>query len=147
MAAAWRKLVGSSLAYIRHSLIKNVIAFCQTSNLHHPRLNNTSFHVQLSRMYHFVTINHPSEAKDRKRQTELRQHAIRSGIRSKQVESAKCNENFVAAEVENGKLKKIRNKKKVAGVARPIDADLLDPFDALYGSGKRLRKFMDKSRC
>jgi len=99
-------------------------------------------------MFHFVTINHPSEAKDQKRQTVLRQHAIRSGLRSKQVGSAKRNNNFVAMEVdaENGKVRRKGNAKEIAKIARPIDAALLDPFDALYGSGKRLRKFMDQSR-
>ena len=98
-------------------------------------------------MFHFVTINHPSEAKDQTRQTGLRQHAIRSGIRSKQRGSAKRNDNFVAMEVdaEDGKMKRKERAKDMMKITRPIDADLLDPFDALYGSGEQLRELVDKS--
>jgi hypothetical protein len=99
-------------------------------------------------MFHFVTVNHPSEVKDQGRQAGLRQHAIRSGLRSKKALNAKRNDNFVAMEIDarTGKPKKISHGKDVTRVSRPIDADLLDPFDALYGSGKPLRTFMLHSK-
>ncbi|KAF2678957.1 hypothetical protein K458DRAFT_121534 [Lentithecium fluviatile CBS 122367] len=95
-------------------------------------------------MFHFVTINHPSEAKDHQRQTGLRQHAIRTGLRKQQADSAKRNNNFVVMKMDaqTRKPKKKPRGKEIVKIPKPIDADLLDPFDALYGSGKRLRMLM-----
>jgi hypothetical protein len=99
-------------------------------------------------MFHFVTINHPDEAKEQKRQTALRQHAIRRGIRNRQGRSAKKTEKAVSekAEENNERTRDGSSTADMLRVARPIDAGFMEPFDALYGSGKQLRTLVDRSR-
>jgi hypothetical protein len=116
----------------------SIIDFCQSS-LPYTGIGCT--------MFHFVTINHPDEAKEQKRQTALRQHAIRRGIRERKGKSAKKTDKAGFDEVEEGN-KSTRGESSRADmlrVARPIDAGFMEPFDALYGSGEQLRTLVNRS--
>jgi hypothetical protein len=97
-------------------------------------------------MFTFVSVSHPDEIKDPKKQGQLRQHAIRAGIQRSRADRAKRDGIFVPVNGD-GKKKSRRPPERVA----PLDAgsltnapsiSLLDPFDTLCGCPERLRTLM-----
>jgi hypothetical protein len=94
-------------------------------------------------MFQFVTISHPDQIKDRKKQGKLRQHAIRNGIQRSKADRAKKNATFVSVEVD-GKTSQSCNKIAAPTVAmtKSPSIGLLDPFNTLCECPERLRTLM-----
>ncbi|KAJ4303030.1 hypothetical protein N0V90_001921 [Kalmusia sp. IMI 367209] len=99
-------------------------------------------------MFEFVTVSHPKEVRDHKREKRIRQHAIRNGIQNKRKEEAKRNENFVTVDIDarTGKLRKNAKPENAVVMAKQVSGGLLDPFDSLPGDGERLRSLMAHTR-
>lgn len=97
-------------------------------------------------MFTFVSVSHPDEIKDRKKQGKLRQHAIRAGIQRSKADRAKRDGIFVAVDGDGKK----KSRQPPEGVAPPNagsltnapSISLLDPFDTLCGCPERLRTLM-----
>src|SRR5262245_41031384 len=91
----------------------------------------------MSGMFEFVTVNHPEEAREKKKQKRIRQHAIRSGLQSKRSETAKRNDNFVAVEIDPHSGK-VRPRKDTNALVNQVSGHKLDPFETLPGSSEQL---------
>jgi hypothetical protein len=97
-------------------------------------------------MFKFVTVSHPDEIKDRKKQGKIRQHAIRNGIqRSKadKADKAKRDGVFVSVEIDakTGQTVK-RLFPKVNSLMNAPSISLMDPFNTLCECPERLRNLM-----
>jgi hypothetical protein len=106
----------------------------------HTALTGNATDAAFCSMFQFVTVSHPDDIKDRKKQGKLRQHAIRHGIQRSKAERAKKNGVFVAVEMD----RKTGQPRKTPTVALTITpaVSLLDPFNTLCGSPERLRRLM-----
>ncbi|KAH7386771.1 hypothetical protein DE146DRAFT_759187 [Phaeosphaeria sp. MPI-PUGE-AT-0046c] len=97
-------------------------------------------------MFTFVSISHPDEIKDRKKQGKLRQHAIRAGIQQSKADRAKRDGIFVTVDVDGRKKSSqppVRvGPPKVGSLTNAPSISLLDPFDTLCGCPERLRALM-----
>jgi hypothetical protein len=97
-------------------------------------------------MFEFVSVSHPDEIKDRKKQGKLRQHAIRSGIRRSKAERAKKEGVFVPVESDarSGRPAKQTPPRVSSGgsLTNAPSLSLLDPFNTLCGCPERLRSLM-----
>jgi hypothetical protein len=94
-------------------------------------------------MFAFVTVTHPDDFKDQKRQGKLRRHAIRNGIKKSRVDRAKEEGIFVHADIDEktGQLRKWAPP-KVGSLMNSPSISLLDPFNTLSGCPERLRALM-----
>jgi hypothetical protein len=94
-------------------------------------------------MFTFVSVSHPDEIKDRKKQGKLRQHAIRCGIQRSKAERAKKGGIFVPVEMDEktGRPMK-RTPPKMSSLSNVPSIGLLDPFDTLSGCPERLQALM-----
>jgi hypothetical protein len=97
-------------------------------------------------MFTFVSVSHPDEIKDRKKQGKLRQHAIRSGIQRSKAERAKKASVFVPVEIDEktGRPMK-RTPPKTGSLTNAPSIGLLDPFNTLSGCPERLQALMRHS--
>jgi hypothetical protein len=97
-------------------------------------------------MFTFVSVSHPDEIKDRKKQGKLRQHAIRSGIQRSKAERAKKAGVFVPVEIDEktGRPMK-RTPPKTGSLTNAPSIGLLDPFNTLSGCPERLQALMRHS--
>jgi len=96
--------------------------------------------------FRFVTVSHPDQIKDKKKQSTIRGHAIRSSLKKNRDDAAERRENFVALEVSlkgHGLVK----KKMAMGVGVAPSNGRQDPFNTLPGSADRLRVLMGHSMC
>jgi hypothetical protein len=94
-------------------------------------------------MFTFVSVSHPDEIKDRKKQGKLRQHAIRSGIQRSKAERAKKGGVFVPVEMDEKTGRPIkRTPPKTSSLSNAPSISLLDPFDTLSGCPERLQALM-----
>jgi hypothetical protein len=94
-------------------------------------------------MYTFVSVSHPDEIKDRKKQGKLRQHAIRNGIQRSKAERAKNGSNSVYVEMDGETGRPIkRTPPKLSGLRNTPSISLLDPFNTLCACPERLRTLM-----
>ncbi|KAH8733198.1 hypothetical protein GQ44DRAFT_821411 [Phaeosphaeriaceae sp. PMI808] len=91
-------------------------------------------------MYEFITLSHPDEIKDRKKQGKLRQHAIRNGIKRSKADRAKKEGIFVPAEMD-GRRKQPQDQTRLS-ITKAPSVSLLDPFNTLCGCPERLRSLM-----
>jgi hypothetical protein len=100
-------------------------------------------------MFAFVTVSHPDEIKDPKRQGKLRQHAIRNGLQKSKANRAKKNGIFVPVEMDGDMRQLEKRTPPQAGVSLTTapSNSLLDPFDTLCGCPERLRTLMRHRRC
>jgi hypothetical protein len=96
----------------------------------------------------FVSVSHPDEIKDRKKQAKLRQHAIRIGIQRSKAERAKKDGVFMPIETDGmtGQLVK-RPPPEAGSITTAPSVSLLDPFNTLCGCPERLRKLMRHRAC
>jgi hypothetical protein len=94
-------------------------------------------------MFTFVSVSHPDEIKDRKKQGKLRQHAIRHGIQRSKAERAKKDGSFVPVVMDEktGRPMK-RTLPQVVSLTNAPSIGLLDPFNTLCGCPERLRTLM-----
>jgi hypothetical protein len=93
-------------------------------------------------MFQFVTIAHPDDIKDRKKQGKLRQHAIRNGIQRSKSDRAKKDGIFVSVEIDEKTGQPMRRTPRVGSITNTPSISLLDPFDTLCGCPERLRTLM-----
>jgi hypothetical protein len=95
-------------------------------------------------MFVFVTVSHPDEIKDPKRQGELRQHAIRNGLQKSRAKRAKSNGIFVSVEMHGDMRQLEKRTPPHTGVSLTTvpSNSLLDPFYTLCGCPERLRTLM-----
>jgi hypothetical protein len=97
--------------------------------------------------FQFVTISHPDQIKDKKKQSTIRRHAIKSSLKKNRDNAAERSENFVGLEVSGNGRGLIMNRtrmRKVALVSSPSNARQ-DPFNTMPGSADRLRVLMGHS--
>jgi hypothetical protein len=95
-------------------------------------------------MFAFVTVSHPDQIRDPKRQGKLRQHAIRNGLQKSRANRAKKSGIFVPVEMD-GDMRQLEKRMppKVGVSLTPAPSNcLLDPFDTLCGCPERLRTLM-----
>jgi hypothetical protein len=95
-------------------------------------------------MFAFVTVSHPDEIKDPKRQGKLRQHAIRNGLQKSRANRTKKNEVFVPMMIDGnlGQLERRTTPQVGGSLTNAPSNSLLDPFDTLCGCPERLRTLM-----
>lgn len=94
-------------------------------------------------MFAFVSVSHPDQIKDRKKQAKLRQHAIRNGIQRSRADRAKKEDTFVPVEIDGKTGQPIKRTPPDAGpLTKAPSASLMDPFDTLCGCPERLRTLM-----
>jgi hypothetical protein len=92
-------------------------------------------------MFAFVTITHPDEIKDRKKQGKLRQHAIRNGISRSKAERARKDGGIVSGEI-GGRRGRQPMRQQTTAFTKTPSIGLLDPFNTLSGCPERLRTLM-----
>jgi hypothetical protein len=98
--------------------------------------------------FEFVSVSHPDEIKDRKKQAKLRQHAIRNGIQKSKAERVKKNGVFVPIEVDGRTRQPVkRSPPKADSLTTAPSVSLLDPFNTLCGCPERLRNLMRHRAC
>ena len=78
-------------------------------------------------MYAFVSVSHPDEIKDRKRQGKLRQHAIRNGIQRSRAERAKKDGVFVPVEMDGRTTQATKRSSDSVALTKAPSVSLLDP--------------------
>jgi hypothetical protein len=88
-------------------------------------------------MFKFVTVSHPDQMKERKKQAGIRQHAIRNGIKRSRADRAKRRDTFVPFDVEEKREKKASN-----AMMKTSSIGLMDPFDTLCGCREMLRTLL-----
>lgn len=93
-------------------------------------------------MYAFVSVSHPDEIKDRKKQGKLRQHAIRNGIQRSRADRAKKDGIFVPVETEGKVAQSTTRSPNTVTLTKAPSVSLMDPFDTLCGCPERLRTLM-----
>ncbi|KAH7074895.1 hypothetical protein BKA63DRAFT_324427 [Paraphoma chrysanthemicola] len=93
-------------------------------------------------MYAFVSVSHPDEIKDRKRQGKLRQHAIRNGIQRSKADRAKKDGVFVPVEIDGKTTVATKRPTNTVALTKAPSVSLMDPFDTLCGCPERLRTLM-----
>jgi hypothetical protein len=101
--------------------------------------------------FQFVTVSHPDQIKDKKQQSTIRRHAIRSSLKKNRDDAAERRENFIALEVSSkvhGLVKKRMGVGlgKISLVVTPSNGRQ-DPFNTMPGSTDRLRVLMGHSMC
>lgn len=100
--------------------------------------------------FQFVTLSHPTEIKEKRNQSVIRAHAIRTSVKKSIVQAVQRRENFIVVELDPKNRRPIRKKKKNATAGLPLikspSISLLDPFNALPGSPERLRTLVRHSR-
>jgi len=92
-------------------------------------------------MFQFVTVGHPEEIKDRKKQAKIRRHAIRNGIQRKSAKRAKNNP-FVFIEFENQLGQASKQCAPLAVITNAPSKNSPGPCDTLGGSPERLWDLM-----
>ncbi|KAF2024916.1 hypothetical protein EK21DRAFT_77686, partial [Setomelanomma holmii] len=93
-------------------------------------------------MYEFVSVSHPDEIKDRKKQGRLRQHAIRNGIQRSRADRAKKDGVFVPVGIDGKANQTTKRSPDAVALTKAPSLSLMDPFDTLCGCPERLRKLM-----
>jgi hypothetical protein len=100
-------------------------------------------HPSYCAMFKFVTVSHPDEIKDRKKQGKLRQHAIRNGIQRSKADKAKRDGIFVSVQIDANTGQTVKRLlPKVDNLTNTPSISLLDPFNTLCECPERLRKLM-----
>jgi hypothetical protein len=98
--------------------------------------------------FEFVSVSHPDEIKDRKKQAKLRQHAIRNGIHMSKAEKAKKDGVFMPIEVTGRTGQPVkRSPPKAGSLTIAPSVSLMDPFNTLCGCPERLRNLMRHRAC
>ncbi|CAO2649613.1 Nn.00g069980.m01.CDS01 [Neocucurbitaria sp. VM-36] len=94
-------------------------------------------------MFQFVTVTHPDQIKDRKRQSALRQHAIRNGIRRVKADRVQGKDMLVLADIDRKSTELCeRSTPPAVNLCQTPSKSLLDPFNALRGCPERLHAIM-----
>ncbi|KAL5121658.1 hypothetical protein ACEQ8H_000344 [Pleosporales sp. CAS-2024a] len=99
-------------------------------------------------MFTFVSVSHPDEIKDRKKQGKLRQHAIRAGIQRSKAQRAKKEGVFVAVEMGNKTAHEAKKRTRPDEICHALSVTAspslsrMDPFDTLCGCPERLGNLM-----
>jgi hypothetical protein len=88
-------------------------------------------------MFKFVTVSHPDQVKERKKQAGIRQHAIRNGIQRSRADRAKRRDVFVSFNFEEKRQWKASN-----AIPTAPSIGLMDPFDTLCGCPEKLRTLL-----
>lgn len=105
--------------------------------------------------FQFITVSHPDQIKDKKKQSTIRRHAIRSSLKKNRDDAAERRENFVALEVSS-KVHGLVKRRMGVGMGVGLGKISLgvtpsngrqDPFNTMPGSVDRLRVLMGHSMC
>lgn len=101
--------------------------------------------------FKFVTLTNPDEIKEKRHQSVIRGHAIRTSAKKMRVEAVRSRNNFVVVEIDprDHRPKKRHNKDKPRVVqqtlSRSLSSSRMDPFDSLPACPERLRILMRNS--
>ena len=103
--------------------------------------------------FQFITVSHPDQIKDKKKQSTIRRHAIRSSLKKNRDDAAERRENFVALEVSSKVHGLVKRRMGVGLGLGKISLGVTpsngrqDPFNTMPGSADRLRVLMGHSMC
>jgi hypothetical protein len=101
-------------------------------------------------MFQFVVVSHPDEVKGKELQDRIRQHSIRSGIRKSKAAKGRREKDSGKAPSGCSTQKTITyDAVRSINIIQPpsISINLMDPFDSLCASSKRLHSLLKHRTC
>jgi hypothetical protein len=94
-------------------------------------------------MFEFVTVSHPNEFRERKKQATLRQHAIRKGLERSKAARVQEQGGFINVGFDSKTYQSTKRPRELVNVlTKSPSVGLLDPFDTLCNCPERLRRLM-----
>lgn len=94
--------------------------------------------------FHFVTVSHPNDGKDRRIRRKARSHALKQALESKRRAQQQSGDNFrlsSASDFSRGVVTK-RDARNLVVPSRSPSASKLDPFQSLAVDSSRLQALL-----